>query len=75
MSVRRQWINEAFEETMDAIKCGNKTLRQASRLWNVPLNSLSIYLNGKTRTRKVGVGGNINSRRRCCTIAIWILAM
>jgi hypothetical protein len=48
MSVRRQWIDEAFEEAMDAIKCGNKTLRQASGLWSVPLNCLFNYLNGKT---------------------------
>jgi hypothetical protein len=48
MSARRQWIDEAFEEAMDAIKCGNKTLRQAGRLWSVPLNSLFNSLNGKT---------------------------
>jgi len=48
MSVRRQWIDEAFEEAMDVIKCGNKILRQASRLWSVPINFLSNYLNGKT---------------------------
>lgn len=75
MSVRRQWIDEAFEEAMDVIKCGNKILRQASRLWSVPINFLSNYLNGKTWTKKVGVRRNINNRIRCCTIVIWILAM
>jgi hypothetical protein len=48
MSGKGKWTNEAFEETMDAIEGGNTTLRRASRLWNIPLNSLSNHLNGKT---------------------------
>jgi hypothetical protein len=35
MSVKGQWTNEAHEEAMDAIECGNKTLRQISRLWSI----------------------------------------
>jgi hypothetical protein len=46
-----------MRRAMDVVECGNKTLRQASRLWNIPLSSLSNHLNGKTRTKKIGVGG------------------
>ncbi len=59
---------------MDAIECGNKTLRQISRLWSIPLSSLSNHLNGKTQTRKVGVGG-ILIVEEDVVIITWILAM
>jgi hypothetical protein len=32
VNVKGQWTNETLEETMDEVKCGNKTLRQASGL-------------------------------------------
>jgi len=48
MSVKRQWTYEAHEEAMNAIKCGKKTLKQANRLWSIPLSSLFNHLNGKT---------------------------
>jgi hypothetical protein len=57
MSVKGQWTNEAYEETMYVVECGNKTLKQTSRLWSILLSFLFNYLNGKTWTRKVGVGG------------------
>jgi hypothetical protein len=70
---RRKWIHEALEETMDAIKSGNTTLKKASRLWSIPLNSLSNHLNGKTRTMKVGIG--ILTIKEDVTIINWILTM
>jgi hypothetical protein len=48
MSERRKWTYEAFKEAMDAIENINVTLRKASRLWNIPLNSLFNILNDKT---------------------------
>jgi hypothetical protein len=48
MSERRKWTYEAFKEAMDEIKNINVTLRKASRLWNIPLNSLFNILNDKT---------------------------
>jgi hypothetical protein len=58
---------------MDVIKGGNTTLKKASRLWSIPLNSLSNHINGKTRTMKVGVG--ISTIKEDATIITWILAM
>jgi hypothetical protein len=74
MSVKRQWTNEAHEEAMDAIKCGKKTLRQANRLWSIFLSFLFNHLNGKTRTRKVGVG-EILIVEEDVVVVTWILAM
>ncbi len=54
MNGKGKWTNETLEKTMDAIGNGNITLRRASRLWNIPLNSLFNHLNGKTQGRKVG---------------------
>ncbi len=70
---RRKWIDEALEEAMDAIEGGNTTLKKANRLWNIPLNSLSNHLNGKTQTMKVGV--RILTIKEDVTIITWILAM
>jgi hypothetical protein len=41
-----KWTHEALEieEEMDAIKSGNTPLRKASRLWSIPLSSLSITI-------------------------------
>jgi hypothetical protein len=33
-----------IEEEMDVIKSGNTPLRKASRLWRIPLSSLSITI-------------------------------
>jgi predicted transcriptional regulator len=62
MSGRRKWTYETFKDAMDAIENINVTLRKASRLWNIPLNSLFNILNGKTRTKKVGVKGTLIAR-------------
>lgn len=74
MSGRRKWTYEAFKEVMDAIENINVTLRKASRLWNLPLNSLFNILNGKTRTRKVGVKGVLIAREDVGMLT-WILTM
>ncbi len=74
MSERRKWTYEAFKEAMDAIENINVTLRKASRLWNIPLNSLFNILNDKTWTRKVRVKGVLITREDV-GILTWILTM
>jgi hypothetical protein len=74
MSGRRKWTYEAFKEAMDVIEKINVRLRKASMLWNIPLNSLFNILNGKTRTRKVGVKGVLIAREDV-GIFTWILTM
>jgi hypothetical protein len=48
MSGRRKWTYEAFKEAMDVIENIDVTLRKASSLWNISLNSLLNILNDKT---------------------------
>jgi hypothetical protein len=43
-------------------------------LWSILLSSLSNHLNGKTRTRKIGVGGILIVEKDVVGV-IWILAM
>jgi hypothetical protein len=74
MNRKGKWKNEALEETMDAIESGNTTLKKASRLWSIPLNSLSNHLNGKTHMKKVGVEG-ILIVKEDVVVVCWILAM
>jgi hypothetical protein len=49
-------------------------LRKASRLWNIPLNSLFNILNDKTWTKKVRVKGVLIAREDV-GILTWILTM
>jgi hypothetical protein len=49
-------------------------LRKASRLWNIPLNSLFNILNDKTWIRKVRVKGVLITREDV-GILIWILTL
>jgi len=49
-------------------------LKKASKLWNILLSSLSNHLNGKTQTKKVGVGGILIVEKNV-VIVILILAM
>jgi hypothetical protein len=48
VSGRGKWTYKAFEETMYAIENNNTTLRKASELQSIPLNSLFNHLNDKT---------------------------
>ncbi len=40
---------------MEAIERGTYSLRKESRFWNIQLSSLSNHLNGKTRSKKLGL--------------------
>jgi hypothetical protein len=44
-----------LEEAMEAIERGTYSLRKESRFWNIQLSSLSNHLNGKTRSKKLGL--------------------
>jgi len=50
------WIDDALETIMDVVE-RTHSLRKASRTWNIFLSSLFDHLNGKRRSRKVGLGG------------------
>jgi hypothetical protein len=43
------WIDEALELGMDVIENGTFSLQRANKAWNIPMNSISNHLNGKTR--------------------------
>ncbi len=44
-------------DVVDVVEQGHISLRKVDTYWNIPLTSLSDNLNGKTRTRKVGLQG------------------
>jgi hypothetical protein len=48
------WIDEALELIMDVVENGTYYLQRANMAWNIPMNSISDHLNGKTRSKKMG---------------------
>jgi hypothetical protein len=58
---------------MDVVEICITSLKRASRLFNIPLTSLSNPLNGKTRFSKVGPLGVLSNEKE--VIVIWILGM
>jgi hypothetical protein len=50
---------------MDAVEIRTCYLRRANRSWNIHLHSLSNHLNGKTRSREMGLGGVLIEKKRC----------
>jgi hypothetical protein len=56
------WTNEALEEVMDVIEKMTHYVRKASKSWNIPMSSLVEHLNGKTRSRKMGLGGVLTKK-------------
>jgi hypothetical protein len=51
------WIDETLKATMDVVERGTHSLRRANKSWNIPMNSTTDHLNGKTRSRKLGPKG------------------
>jgi hypothetical protein len=51
------WINEALKEAMDVIQRRTNSIRWVSKSWNIPMSSLVDHLNGKTKSKKMGLGG------------------
>jgi len=60
---RGMWIDETLELEMDAIENGTFSLRRANKAWNIPMGSIFNQLNGKTRSRKMGLRGVLLKKR------------
>jgi hypothetical protein len=71
---RGMWTNEALKVARDVVKRGAHSLRRASKLWNIPMNSLFYYMNGKTKSKKMGLSGLLRKKEGALVIA-WTLAM
>jgi hypothetical protein len=50
------WIYDALETTMDVVERRTYSLRKISKIWNIILSSLFDHLNGRNKSRKVGLG-------------------
>jgi hypothetical protein len=57
------WTNEALKATIDVVEKGTHSLKRVSRLWNIPMSSLINHLNGKTKSKKMGLGGVLTKKR------------
>jgi hypothetical protein len=42
---------------MDVVENGTTSLKKVSKHWNIPFTSLFNHLYGKTKFRKLGLGG------------------
>ncbi len=52
---RGTWMNETLKTTMDVVERGSHSLRRANMSWNIPMSSFFNHLNGKTRSRNMGL--------------------
>jgi hypothetical protein len=59
------WTNEALKVAMDVVKRRAQSLRRASKLRNIPMNSLFYYMNGKTKSKKMGPRGVLTKKKSC----------
>jgi hypothetical protein len=50
------------------------SLRKANKYWNILLTLLSNHLNGRTKTKKVGLQG-VPTKKEDAALVIWILNM
>jgi hypothetical protein len=71
---RGMWIDETLEVTMDVTERGTHSLRRANRSWNIPMSSLVDHLNGKTKSRKMGLGG-VLIKEEYAIVITWTLTM
>ncbi len=51
------WIGEVLKEAMNVVEKRTCFLKRASKSWNTLLNFHSNHVNGKTRSRKMRLGG------------------
>ncbi len=68
------WIDEALETAMDVVERGTHSLRRTNKSWNIPMNFLSNHLNGKTRSKKMGLGG-VFIAKEDSEVITWTLVM
>jgi hypothetical protein len=59
---------------MDAVEKGHTSLRKASMYWNIPFTSLSNHINGRTKSRKVGLQGMLIEVEDGAIVS-WVLNM
>jgi hypothetical protein len=59
---------------MDIIEKGTHSIRRANKSWNIPTSSLVDHLNGKTISRKMGLGSVLTKKKDAMMIT-WTLAM
>jgi hypothetical protein len=46
---RGMWIDETLKLAMDVVHNVTYSLRRVGKAWNIPMNSISDHLNGKTK--------------------------
>jgi hypothetical protein len=61
-------------KTMEVVERGTHSLRNASRFWNIPFNSLSNHLNGKTKRKKMEFASVLIKEKNVIIVA-WIIRM
>jgi hypothetical protein len=59
---------------MEAIKNVTHSLKKVSESWNISLNFFSNYLNGETKSKKMGPTSLLTEEKHV-TIVAWILGM
>jgi hypothetical protein len=69
-----RWTSEALEEAMNVVKRRETSLMKVSKFWYIPLTSLSNHLNGRTRSKKVGLAGVLMNEKDNAFV-IYILGM
>jgi hypothetical protein len=52
---RGMWMDETLKTTMDVVERGTHSLRRPNRSWNIRMSSIFNHLNGKIRSRKMGL--------------------
>jgi hypothetical protein len=66
------WINEVLKTVMDVIENGTHSMKRASKSWNIPMNSFTNHLNGKTKSKKMGPRGVFTKEENAIVIT-WTL--
>jgi hypothetical protein len=69
-----RWTSEALEEVMNVVKRCEASLMKVSKFWYILLTSLSNHLNGKTRSKKVGLASVLMNKKDKAFV-IYILGM
>jgi len=55
---------------MDAIEKGTHSIRRVNKSWNTPMNSLVNHLNGRTISRKMGLGSVLTKEEDVVVITL-----
>jgi len=65
---------QSLEEAMEVIERGTRSLKKASRFWNIPFSFFSNHLNGNTWNMKMGPTC-VLTKEEDVTIVAWVLGM